>query len=170
MSTNFEKAEAQLQYYTSSFSDIPIISAEEIVRLQRERKIILVDVRTDVERQTSFIPNSISQTDFEELISSLNDYNIKDQLIVPYCTIGYRSGKYCRKLQNLGIKNIQNGEGIIRWTYIASLVKAHNGEIEETKDVHVFLPSLADTVAEDFNPISFSTFELIQHAFMSLFS
>ena len=39
---------------------------------------------------------------FQESSSSLEGENGRDVVVVPYCTVGYRSGVYAKKLLNLG--------------------------------------------------------------------
>lgn len=39
-------------------------------------------------------------------------------MVVPYCTVGYRSGLYCRELTGAHkLTNVRNAEGIIMWTF-----------------------------------------------------
>ena len=39
-------------------------------------------------------------------------------LVVPYCTVGFRSGLYAKDLlEQHGLQNVRNGEGVIMWTF-----------------------------------------------------
>ncbi|KAJ1392770.1 hypothetical protein B484DRAFT_439429, partial [Ochromonadaceae sp. CCMP2298] len=42
--------------------------------------------------------------------------DIRHRLLVPYCTIGVRSGRYGTRLVKSGFRNVRNGEGILLWT------------------------------------------------------
>ncbi|CAE7573245.1 PPR4, partial [Symbiodinium sp. CCMP2456] len=52
-------------------------------------------------------------------------------LVVPYCTVGYRSGVYAKELMDKhGLQNVRNGEGVIMWTFDGSgLVRPASGAV-----------------------------------------
>lgn len=71
---------------------------------------VVVDVRTDKETGVSVIPGAITSAMFEK---DKNSY--KDKLIIPYCTVGGRSGKYAKTLIAEGLQ-VKNYEGsILKW-------------------------------------------------------
>ena len=81
------------------------------------QSIILIDVRSDEERQVSMLPHAISLDEFKESeVSSSHASSTRERLIIPYCTLGGRSFRETRKLlrQGRGVSNYR--EGIIGWT------------------------------------------------------
>lgn len=95
---------------------LPTVELEE--RLRRGEAVVLVDVRDVEEQKVSMIPGAVTQRVFEgEILPSLKGQP-DGPLVVPYCTVGYRSGMYCRALvREHGLSNVRNGEGIIMWTF-----------------------------------------------------
>ncbi|CAN0412274.1 unnamed protein product, partial [Laminaria digitata] len=97
-------------------------------------------------------------------------------VVVPYCTVGYRSGVYAKKLLDLGYPSVRNGEGVVLWTHDvgSGLVapkadvtlagtglgngaedRAGNGEDVEVKRLHVYGPPW-DHAREDFETVIFT--------------
>lgn len=119
--------------YAQEFPQVKSITVTKLQQLQQQnQKIVLVDVRSPQERSVSKIPGAIAPEEFE---SNLARYSNSETVVVAYCTIGYRSGKYAQKLRRQGI-NILNLEGsLLAWSHI-------QGELvddkESTKKVHVF--------------------------------
>ena len=106
---------------------IPIIEVKE---LARTIPYILVDVREKKEMDVSMIPGAITAKEFET-----NKETYKNKLIIPYCTIGMRSGKYTDKLVKEGFKAKNLKGGVLAF--------AHEGfsfinKGEKTKEVHVY--------------------------------
>lgn len=143
---------------------VPLITTREILQVtapQSGQSPILVDVRSIAERSVSYIPGSVSVAEFENLDWS----NMKDRCIIPYCTIGMRSGMYGTKLRSLGFNNVRNGEGILLWTHAASVVRKVSslslcGTNEEpTKEVHVFSSDF-NLIADSYVPVVFSFLEV----------
>ena len=74
---------------------------------------MLLDVRTKAEFDVSHIPGSqrVDPTADATVISLP-----RDQPVVTYCSVGYRSGAFAQKLQKAGYKNVQNMSGsIFQW-------------------------------------------------------
>ena len=119
--------------YAQEFPQVESITVEELQQFQQQGKdIILVDVRTSKERKVSIIPGAISQAEFE---ANLEQYNNGKTMVVAYCTIGYRSGRYADKLRQQGI-NILNLEGsLLAWSHVKGELIDDNGS---TNKVHVF--------------------------------
>merc|ERR1719491_1589680 len=88
-------------------------------RLRSGERIVLVDVRTPEEQMVSMIPGAVTREVFEEeVLPTLKDEKATSPLIVPYCTVGYRSGLYCKELvDDHGLPSVRNGEGVILWTF-----------------------------------------------------
>jgi len=107
-----------------------LISTKELrEKLSNGQRVVLVDVRTVEEQRTSMIPGAVTQSTFEaELLPALKSGasaarageggEVEVPLVVPYCTVGYRSHLYCKDLaEKHGIQNVRNGEGVIMWTF-----------------------------------------------------
>lgn len=85
------------------------------------------------------IPGAVTQAFFEEAVlpvlreprRSGGTDDGEEPLVVPYCTVGYRSGLYCRDLVRVhGLRHVRNGEGVIMWTFDGDgLVKPYPGDV-----------------------------------------
>mmetsp|Transcript_72256 Transcript_72256/g.200423 ORF Transcript_72256/g.200423 Transcript_72256/m.200423 type:complete len:738 (+) Transcript_72256:61-2274(+) len=114
-----------VEKFTASFAgdESKVIPTVQLVqRLRRGEDVVLVDVRTKEEQTVSMIPGALTREAFEaELLPSLAQQaatGSDTRLVVPYCTVGYRSGMYCRDLRNNhGLRKVQNGEGVLMWTF-----------------------------------------------------
>mmetsp|Transcript_2362 Transcript_2362/g.3396 ORF Transcript_2362/g.3396 Transcript_2362/m.3396 type:complete len:124 (+) Transcript_2362:458-829(+) len=89
--------------------------------------------------KVSMIEGAVSMKEFEEPKNEhlYGPEAMKDGIVIPYCTIGHRSGVYARKLIEKGYKDVRNGEGVIMWTHEAAggLV---NEEGEVVMKVHTY--------------------------------
>ncbi len=115
------EAEAEAHRYQSLFSDVAGISSRELLSdsllssststIQSKwsfhgHNVLLVDVRTDAERDVSMISGAVSLHEFKANVlplleaKSVDDSTTLPDMIVTYCTIGYRSGVEARKLIN----------------------------------------------------------------------
>jgi predicted sulfurtransferase len=74
--------------------NVPTIQVKALKALMESEteNIILIDVRDKNERVVSKIPGSISKEQFEKNIE-----NYKNNKVVVYCTIGYRSAQFTVK-------------------------------------------------------------------------
>jgi len=157
-----QECRSKSNFYHSKFPDIPSLSSNDLIRQQSQRidensKILLVDVRTQAERNISIIPNSISLSEFHNIMKGYNPTTESSSLlpfasVVTYCTVGYRSGIEARRLRDLySLPRVQNLDGIISYTHacgskkgmpalgnnlVASLI--HPETKEATNQVHIF--------------------------------
>lgn len=74
---------------------------------------VLLDVRTAAEYEVSHLKNAQRvQPDSPASAIQL----LKDQPIVTYCSVGYRSGSFAQTLEKAGYTHVQNMEGsIFKW-------------------------------------------------------
>lgn len=114
---------------TKQFPNIKHISIEELDKLNADN-YILVDVRSPNELNVSMIPNAITQEQFEKNIDSY-----KNKKVISYCTIGYRSSKFTKLIQNKGIDSFNLKESILGW---AMRERPLINKGKETKEVHVY--------------------------------
>jgi hypothetical protein len=126
-------------------------------------------VRSVEERNVSMIPGSITSEEFESLIKQNPDH-YKSKLIVPYCTIGYRSGKYGSNLKKeYGFENVRNGEGIVLCTYVCpNLVRKEGGVDVSTNKVHTF-GSDWDLTSDSYTTVQFGMYSYITNGVSALF-
>ena len=115
------KAEELFARWTRSFADIPRASGKEVVQLRDSgRKVVLIDVRSTAEMEVSVLPGAIGADEFgRRYCSSPEEYH--DAVLIPYCTIGFRSGLFCRRLLagEFGppAPDVRNGEGVVLWSF-----------------------------------------------------
>ncbi len=117
----------QFEEYRQSFLSVKNILPSEADVL---KDTIYVDVREDKEIKVSMIPNAITMKEF-----SLNEDQFKDKNIVVYCTIGYRSGLFTKKLLDKGFSAFNLKGGVLMWSH-ADKEFTSNGK--PTKKVHVY--------------------------------
>lgn len=96
---------------------------------------VIVDAREKDEYDISHLPKAIwvSHDDFD--VQGLSEIP-KDEKIVVYCAIGYRSEKVAKRLMENGFTNVYNlYGGIFEWVNQGNVVCNNDGETEE---VHAF--------------------------------
>ena len=71
---------------------------------------VVVDVRSEAEINVSIIPGAITQAEFEK-----NRQQYQGRTVIPYCTVGGRSGAYAKRLAKDGVA-VKNYQGsILEW-------------------------------------------------------
>ena len=97
--------------------------------------MVLVDTRSPEEVAVSTLPNALTAAAFE---ARAERFDKAELLVVPYCTVGYRSARYCRQLRAEGFTRVRNLEGsILAWTQEGYELVTGPGQ-EATTRVHVF--------------------------------
>ncbi|CAK9092473.1 Pentatricopeptide repeat-containing protein [Durusdinium trenchii] len=119
-----DAAQAAMNFATKSGSQsiAPLLPTRELRdRIEKGENVVLVDVRGSEEQAVSMIPGAVTKEYFEsDLLPKLlaSDPSDKAPLVVPYCTVGFRSGVYAKELiERKGLRNVRNGEGVIMWTF-----------------------------------------------------
>lgn len=111
---------------------VPYITCEELKELNSP---ILLDARPESEYNVSHLENAkcVGYESFnKEKLAGLS----KEDTIVVYCSVGYRSEKIGEKLQELGYKNVYNLYGsIFEWVNQGNDVVNENGT---TNQVHAY--------------------------------
>jgi rhodanese-related sulfurtransferase len=115
--------------YRWLFRGVPELTAAALRELEGKRPVVLVDVRAVRERQVSTLPGARTPAQLEGHGGALGD-----SLVVAYCTIGLRSGRYARRLLNRGLQ-VHNLRGsILAWTHAGGELEAAGAP---TRRVHV---------------------------------
>lgn len=94
------------------------ITAEEAKeRMDKDDKVVILDVRTEEEYQEGHVPGAIVIPN--ETISSgpLEELPDMDQEILVYCRSGNRSAQAAKKLAEAGYTQVYDFGGIIDWPY-----------------------------------------------------
>ncbi|MGR3176699.1 MAG: rhodanese-like domain-containing protein [Candidatus Anammoxibacter sp.] len=97
----------------------------------KQVKWIIVDVRSQRERDVSIIHGSLSVDEFEAQWDLF-----KGSPILVYCTAGCRSGAYTRKLKQKGFKAFNLRGGVLAWALEGLTFVTPNEEV--TNRVHVY--------------------------------
>lgn len=105
--------------------------------LNSRNKVVLVDVREPEEQQLSIIPRAMTKAEFEEQVKS-GSLDLDQVIVVPYCTIGYRSALYINELKKKGLQSeIYNLRGsILAWSHKHPVVNPQTNE--PTVDIHTY--------------------------------
>ena len=99
----------------SMYTQINAEMAKEI--MDKEKKKIVLDVRTLEEYEYGHIEEAILIPYDEIYIRAENEILNKDDIILVYCRSGVRSILASRDLVELGYKNVYEFGGIIDWPY-----------------------------------------------------
>jgi rhodanese-related sulfurtransferase len=111
---------------------VPTITLEEIREAEEKGEPLqFVDVRSEEEIAVSMLPGAITRREYER-----NPKAYEDARIVPYCTVGARSGKYTRELRARGITAVNYRGSILDWVEHGEPLVTPDGE--PTKRVHTY--------------------------------
>lgn len=113
---------------------VPVIGVQELRAIQEE--VLIFDAREREEFEISHIEGAryLGYKQFEE--SALMDLP-KDQKIVLYCSIGYRSEKVAEKLKALGFEQVYNLYGsIFEWVNAGFPIVGPDGQ--QSKQLHTY--------------------------------
>ncbi len=113
--------------------DVPLIGADSLAGLEN---ITIFDTREQEEYAVSHLPNAVllpPKQDIPQWILNMD----RDQPIVLYCSVGYRSENVGRELQKEGFTNVYNLYGsIFDWVEKGYPIEDEMGE--STKVVHTY--------------------------------
>ena len=126
---DFDKKISSLISFT-----VPVMGVDELKEMRED--VILLDTRKKEEFETSHIEGAkyIGYKEFDA--SSLEGID-KDEQIVVYCSVGYRSEKIGEKLKKLGYKNVYNLYGsIFEWVNDGNEIVDKNNK--PTKEIHTY--------------------------------
>jgi rhodanese-related sulfurtransferase len=100
-------------------SSAPIVKAEtvkkEILKTMSKEKVLIFDARESREFEVSHLPGA-KHVGYNKFNAKKATEGIhKDQKIIVYCTVGYRSGQVAQKLRKLGYNAHNLLGGITSW-------------------------------------------------------
>jgi rhodanese-related sulfurtransferase len=139
MSTERAEAAAQAETWDELMEvmyayTVPLLEPEEAEEFIQNQQPVILDVRTDEEQSVSRIQGS-RFFDYESFIMEQVQDIPKDQPILVYCALGYRSEKIGEKLLAAGYTQVYNLKGgIIHWKNRDFLITNPGGEA--TNRVH----------------------------------
>lgn len=129
----YQKALAACKSYTDMFEVEPITFDQIEQDRARGATLMLVDVRTQTEQLVSMALGAVNQAEFEVDLAA--DRVAPNSIVVPHCTIGYRSGIYATRLLKAPSLpagcSVRNGQGVVCWSYpiVSALVQRGAGGV-----------------------------------------
>ena len=124
------KIETMYREYQKDFADVQDIAPVAAMELLKTSPAVFVDVREEKEQEVSMLPGAITEQAF---LNHLERY--RDQVVIGYCTISYRSGKLAEKLKAKGVVMLNLRGGLLAWVHDGGKVYDRNGE---TRRIHVY--------------------------------
>lgn len=124
------KIEALYREYKKDFADVQDIAPAEAMQLSNAGRVVFVDVREEKEQAVSMLPGAVTE---KELLQHPEQY--REKIIIGYCTISYRSGKFAQKLKVRGIAMLNLEGGLLAWIHAGGKVYDGSGE---TRRIHVY--------------------------------
>lgn len=107
--------------------NVPALSVEE---LQTKPNIILLDSRTKAEYDVSRIEHAVWVGEKDWDLKSFEKFN-KEQTVVVYCSVGYRSEKLVKKLLRLDFEKTFNlYGGIFDWVNQGNPIESAHGKTD----------------------------------------
>lgn len=134
-----------MEHNRRSFPDAEEVDIATLISLMQQSSVVMVDVRTDAERNVSLIPNAISAAEFELAISEH-----QGKIVICYCTIGYRSAKYAQEMKRRGVRVASFNGSIVAWCQAGKKLTTPGGC--STTLVHTYGPQW-DLLPPDFQAV-----------------
>jgi rhodanese-related sulfurtransferase len=102
--------------FNRKFVDVPRVTPQELS--SKLHDTVVVDVRTPEEVAVSRIPGSLTAAEFAARREAVRQSGAK---VVAYCTVGFRSSQFVRKLRVDGFDAANLEGSILAWVSIRSL-------------------------------------------------
>ncbi len=113
---------------------VPLMGVSELEKKLDE--VHLFDVREKAEYKVSHITGAV-RVGFEKLDISIFDKINKDEPVVLYCSVGYRSEKIGERLKEMGFTNVSNLYGsIFEWANKGLPLENSTGK--RTSEIHTY--------------------------------
>ncbi len=116
---------------------VPLVEAEEAREiLAGDDEVLVLDTRTQREYEVSHIPGA-KFVDYDAFDKKDWEGLDRDQQVIVYCSVGYRSERIGEKLQKMGFQNVSNlYGGIFEWKNLGNEVVDTKGQ--PTEQVHTY--------------------------------
>ena len=115
---------------------VPLLKTEEVVQKMQYETPILIDTRTRSEFTVSHLPGA-QLIEYDNFNPSDMAHISKNEEIILYCSVGYRSERIGEKLLEMGYTNVYNlYGGIFDWKNQSQIVVNHLNL--PTDSVHVY--------------------------------
>ncbi len=93
---------------------MPSWDAETLLReLETSSAPILVDVREEREQAVSMLPGALGLSEYEAAGPALSG-----RVVIAYCTVGVRSGRWVRDARERGITAYNLEGGVLAWSWV----------------------------------------------------
>ncbi|MCI9154707.1 carboxymethylenebutenolidase [Lachnospiraceae bacterium] len=99
-----------------TYEQISVQKAKERMEEEKEKDVIILDVRTQEEYDSGHIKNAVCLPN-EDILSEPDILPDKGQEILVYCRSGNRSKQAAQKLADMGYENVLEFGGILDWPY-----------------------------------------------------
>ncbi|WP_373498119.1 rhodanese-like domain-containing protein [Desulfococcus sp.] len=116
--------------YKKKFPAVTDVSPLKAMALMKAGKVVFLDIRTAEEMAVSALPGAISKEAF-----LLHPAFYHDHIIIGYCTISYRSGKFAEEMAAKGIQIRNLAGGLLAWVLEGGKVYENGAE---TRRIHVY--------------------------------
>jgi rhodanese-related sulfurtransferase len=116
--------------YRREFEGVPEVDAVTALGWLQEGSVVFVDVRTERERAVSMLPGAVSAEQVEQ-----DPQRYQGQVLVAYCTIGYRSGLWAEEQRERGLQVSNLAGSLLSWTHAGGPLLGPAGP---TNEVHVY--------------------------------
>ena len=115
---------------------VPLVDAEAAQEIMANENVLILDTRTEREFEVSHIEGA-QFVDFDSFRKKDMKEVDRNQKVIVYCSVGYRSERIGERLQKMGFTDVQNlYGGIFEWKNLGNEVV--NEEGAETEKVHTF--------------------------------
>jgi sodium/bile acid cotransporter 7 len=118
-------------YTEKDLLGVPVLTVGQTLALLRKKKdrVVLVDVREPREQRVSMIAGAVPASRFLERRPK------KGQIVVAYCTIGYRSGMLVKKLRQQGVEAYNMSGSLLAWVHAGQPLQSGG---RRTRRLHVY--------------------------------
>lgn len=100
-----------------TYEQISVQKAKERMEEEKEKDVIILDVRTQEEYDSGHIKNAVCLPN-EDILSEPDILPDKGQEILVYCRSGNRSKQAAQKLADMGYAKVLEFGGILDWPYL----------------------------------------------------